>query len=105
MTNQQILEHLDEIWTFGHEPTAEERKAVREAMDIIEKHSKIGDWIPCSERLPESGGTYLVTATENGLYHTTFVRWQPRYKKWDLTGARAYWKIIAWQPLPEAYHG
>lgn len=49
MDNQKILEHLDDIWTFGHEPTDEEREAVRAAMDIVEKHSEIGGWIPCSE--------------------------------------------------------
>lgn len=105
MDNKQILEALDDIVTFREEPTSEQIEALMEAMDIVEKYSKIGGWIPCSERLPDNGGMYLVTAVENGLYHTTFSKWQSRYKKWDLTGSKAYWKITAWQPLPEAYHG
>lgn len=71
--------------------------------DKLEKLLKKKGWIPVEEYLPDEGGMYLVTAKENGLYHTTFVKWQSRYKKWDLTGARTYWKVIAWMPLPEQY--
>lgn len=53
MDNQQILEALDDIVTFREEPTSEQIEALIEAMDIVEKYSKIGGWIPCSERLPE----------------------------------------------------
>lgn len=63
-----------------------------------------GGWIACEDRLPDGGGMYIVTAVENGLYHTTFAKWQPRYKDWDLRGCRSHWKVIAWQPLPEPYH-
>lgn len=34
---QKILEHLDDIWTFGHEPTDEEREAARDAIDAVQK--------------------------------------------------------------------
>lgn len=37
MDNQKILEHLDDIWTFGHEPTNEEREAARDAIDAVQK--------------------------------------------------------------------
>lgn len=37
MDNKQILEHLDDIWTFGHEPTDEEREAARDAIDAVQK--------------------------------------------------------------------
>lgn len=37
MDNQHILEHLDDIWTFGHEPTDEEREAARDAIDAVQK--------------------------------------------------------------------
>lgn len=61
-------------------------------------------WIACEDRLTDGGGMYIVTAAENGLYHTTFAKWQPRYKDWDLRGCRSHWKVIAWQPLPEPHH-
>lgn len=53
MDNKQILEALDDIVTFREEPISEQIEALMEAMDIVEKYSKIGGWIPCSERLPE----------------------------------------------------
>ena len=62
-----------------------------------------GGWIACEDRLPDGGGMYIVTAVENGLYHTTFAKWQSRYKEWDLRGCRSHWKVIAWQPLPESF--
>ncbi len=60
-------------------------------------------WIPVEERLPDKSGAYIVTARDGDLAHVTFCKWQTRYKRWDLTGSRAYWKVIAWQPLPESY--
>lgn len=62
-----------------------------------------GGWVPCSERLPEESGTYIVNAIENSIIHVTFAKWMPRMKKWNLTGCRSYWKVNAWQPLPEPF--
>ena len=78
-------------------------------------------WIPCSERLPEDGGYYLVTYHEwskgNFLpkYNDTYVRRMHYQKSERFTG----WnyplcvddraendtnrEVIAWQPLPEVY--
>ena len=80
-----------------------------------------GGWIPCSERLPEDGGYYLVTYHEwsdgNFLpkYDDTYVRRMHYQKSERFTG----WnyprcvddraendtnkEVIAWQPLPEVY--
>lgn len=75
--------------------------------EIVKKHLFDSDnegWIPVKERLPEESGTYIVTAKSAGETVVTFVKWQNRYKKFELTGRRAYWRIIAWRPLPEPYH-
>ena len=78
-------------------------------------------WIPCSERLPEDGGYYLVTYHEwskgNFLpkYNDTYVRRMHYQKSERFTG----WnypvcvddraendtnrEVIAWQPLPEPF--
>lgn len=100
MDNQQILKHLDDIWTFGHEPTDEEREAVRAAMDIIEEYIKTGGWIPCSERLPEENQSVIAcfahgTVTELRFYDKKFHGIYDYDEK----------VIVAWQPLPEPYHG
>ena len=70
--------------------------------DIIRKHMNDG-WIPVEERLPEEAGTYIINALTGERNIVTFAKWQNRYKRFDMTGARTYWKIIAWCPLPEPY--
>ena len=69
---------------------------------IIRKHMNDG-WIPVEERLPEEAGTYIINALTGERNIVTFAKWQNRYKRFDMTGARTYWKIIAWRPLPEPY--
>ena len=69
---------------------------------IIHNHMNDG-WIPVEERLPEEAGTYIINALTGERNIVTFAKWQNRYKRFDMTGARTYWKIIAWCPLPEPY--
>lgn len=61
-------------------------------------------WIPCSEP-PKESGTYIVTAYDGTGKRVTFVKYQKTLKQWDLTGARSYWRILAYKPLPEAWRG
>ena len=58
-------------------------------------------WISCSERLPEESGRYLISVLDGVGRRTTVAPYQPRYKAWTMTGRMAYWKVIAWMPLPE----
>lgn len=84
------------------------RYGLIEAKKIICSHMDEAEndgWIPVSERLPEKAGTYIVSAKDGKREIVTFVKWQNRFKKWDLSGARAYWKTNAWKPLPEPYKG
>ena len=61
-------------------------------------------WIPWdSGRLPEESGTYTVTAFDGVIERVTYAKYQKRLKRWELTGARAYWRVLAWMPLPEPY--
>ena len=58
-------------------------------------------WIPWdSGELPKKSGWYIVTAYDGRTSRTTFAKYQKRLKRWDLTGARAYWRVLAWMPLP-----
>ena len=61
------------------------------------------NWIPCSERLPEESRKYLVTVFDGIGKRTTSAPYHRRSKSWTLTGRMAYWKVIAWMPLPEPY--
>lgn len=61
-------------------------------------------WIPWnSGNLPEESGTYAVTAYDGTIKRVTYAKYQKRLKRWELTGARAYWRVLAWQPLPTPY--
>lgn len=60
-------------------------------------------WIPCSERLPENGGRYLISVLDGINRRTTVAPYLPRCKAWAMNGRMAYWKVIAWLPLPEPY--
>ena len=70
--------------------------------DVIRKLMNDG-WIPVSIRMPEKAGTYIINVLDGERDIVTFAKWQNRYKRFDMTGARAYWRIIAWRPLPEPY--
>ena len=96
---EKILEEID-IKIAGS--MGKKREGLLEAHDIIRKHMNDG-WIPVEERLPEEAGTYIVNALNGERDIVTFAKWQNRYKRFDMTGARAYWRIIAWRPLPEPY--
>lgn len=60
-------------------------------------------WVSCSERLPEHGGRYLISVLDGINRRTTVAPYLPRCKAWTMTGRMAYWKVIAWMPLPEPY--
>lgn len=108
----KIIEKLEEIRV---NPTCNKEKCdtkelcricvVDDAIEIVKQEAEQynGGWIPCSERLPEESGKYEVTALDAGRLIVTQAKWQPKLKSWNLTGAMAYWKIIAWKPLPEPY--
>ena len=55
-------------------------------------------WIPCSERLPEKDGLYIVSVINdhNRIYSKTC--WYHGHEKWF-----ARQDVIAWMPLPEPY--
>jgi len=59
-------------------------------------------WIPCSERLPEESGRYLVTNTRWGAYH---VDWNIYYVNREGHCDGWLWEqgCTAWMPLPKPY--
>ena len=58
-------------------------------------------WIPVTERLPEESGMYIVTANDGHEQRVSFVLWQKKNRVWNLVGARSYWRVTHWMPLPE----
>lgn len=78
-------------------------KIIEELQDDLEQDEKENGWIPVSEGLPEVSGTYQVTCMDGRIYRSTYAKFQCKLKRWELTGARSYWKVTAWMPLPEPY--
>lgn len=69
------------------------KKYVEQAItDIVPSAQQ---WIPCSERLPDQNGKYLVVGRQKAI----------NILKFD--GGRWYgkWGVVAWMPLPDCYQG
>jgi hypothetical protein len=62
-------------------------------------------WIPCSERLPEKNGEYLVLYVEalSGKHGQRVMYWDSEKQEWTPKNyaPSIIWK--AWMPLPEPY--
>lgn len=77
-------------------------RVIRDAVDEVKNNR----WIPWdSGRFPDDSGTYIVTAYDGAKERVTFAMYQKRLKRWELTGARAYWRVLAWMPLPDPWKG
>ena len=105
INGNKLIIALSDWWysSFGLEET-EESKAIQKVLDAVERyvdHEKSADdWIPCSERLPKTGDSILVTYSDGEVG----IVWDARPEVWG-----AYEKAtnlifpIAWMPLPKPY--
>ena len=81
-----------------------------EAVDKAIKALEVQKWIPCSERLPEENGQYLITVKYvhvDGYDDIYAEHGEWTDGKWDMFCFGHCGKvenIIAWMPLPEPYH-
>ena len=81
--------------------------ALDKAIEIVKQEAEKYDngWIPCSERLPEDGETYLVTnASSFGQCHTYKGWYDGKHKIWHMEeNFERKMNVVAWQPLPQPY--
>nr|WP_305182124.1 DUF551 domain-containing protein [uncultured Schaedlerella sp.] len=90
-------ETYNNAFNFDEDESKLVERVMIDVQNAIEEQPKIGGWIPCSERLPEEEGVYLVT--------------KPNFGNWVVDtmyfcrGSFTDKYVIAWQPLPEEYHG
>ena len=92
-------------------------KQYRESiLRIIEEQPKVGEWIPCSERLPEmhredmeaEGEYYMISnpviVTDGKQIYIAEYEEDIDYRYgWHGFDGEDYDNIIAWMPLPEPY--
>lgn len=75
------------------------KPAIAEVINVLlmdAQEVKNGWWIPCSERLPEEDGYYLVTNSKWGAPLRQIALWMT--DGWSSDN-----KPVAWMPLPEPY--
>ena len=87
--------------------------AMMEALDTITRQPKVGEWIPCSERLPKKGGKdiwYLVNV-KDGRKPYEILNYHTEYKMFcdierdRFLGDHIRGTAYMWQPLPEPWRG
>ena len=123
---EKILERLEEDVRFYNSASDVDQNirsgliiAKETVQEVAEEYN--GGWIPCSERLPEESGYYLVTYHDwsdgNFLpkYDDTYVRrlhyqisehfvgWNYPKNVDDRAENDCHKEVIAWQPLPEPF--
>ena len=65
----------------------------------------VQEWISVDDMLPEERGMYIVTANDGHAQRVSFVQWQKKNRMWNLTGARSYWRVTHWMPMPQPPEG
>lgn len=80
-----------------------EYDTIQGCITAVEEQPDVGteQWISVGERTPETSGTYIVCCKEQDLTHVTFAKFYKKLGYWDLKGARTFWKVTHWMPLPE----
>ena len=77
---------------------------IAEILDLIQDQPKVGEWIPCSERLPKEHEIVLVAYLEyyKQLFNLAYISECGTWL-WYFNGTNVRNEIIAWQPLPKPY--
>ena len=85
---------INDIGSPRHSDLWGYEEALYEIQKLL-KEDSAQQWIPCSERLPEKDGKYLVVGRRKAI----------NILKFD--GGRWYgkWGVVAWMPLPDCYQG
>ena len=96
---------LDALYDWSeHSMTDAEAWHIRQVIGDIKSMPSAQQWIPWnSGRFPKESGYYTVTAYDGATKRVTHAKYQKRLKRWELTGARAYWRVLAWMEKPELY--
>lgn len=98
------IHNVDRVYSTGKLTHEDCMDAAHSVLD--ELPSAQPGWIPWdSGNLPKESGYYTVTAYDGTTKRVTHAKYQKRLKRWELTGARAYWRVLAWLPPIEPWEG
>lgn len=104
---------IEDIWSlfnneynnavkYDEDETKLADKILSHVQKKIEAQLQIGQWIPCSERLPEAFDNVLISTKEGGRAIAHRCPNQSEGRFYDLHSS-AIDSVVAWQPLPEPY--
>ena len=85
-----------------------EVKSIREMPSANVPDTNVGEWIPCSERLPkrktkeQMRGWYLTT---NDYGSVMVTKYEFESESFGYVGWNSDTRIVAWRPLPEPWRG
>lgn len=92
----RLIDNLKKEWEELCDYSENVETLLEYVIRFIGSQPKIGGWIPCSEKLPEEKGWYLVYAKNQRPFVAYF-----KGKTFPLNNH--YHEIVAWMPLPEPY--
>lgn len=99
---KELKFQINNCETYGHSDIYIDLEMAKKWVETIEK-KKVGEWIPCSERLPEIAGVYRVTC----LYADKVYRVKDDLfysdRTWGYDNPNRNRKVIAWKPLEKQY--
>lgn len=82
------------------------RGFLEDIVEYFDKQSKIGGWIPCSERLPEEHKLYDITTKNEAGIHSDSAIFNPYLKRWlwdaDETELVKI-EVLAWKEKRQSY--
>lgn len=101
---EDIEKEFDGMCVYDVSPS----QAVADFVEIVDRQPKVGEWIPCSERLPKITDDYVLITMEK--YYSKELCIEIGYiedGKWKfaLTDKYIKSKVIAWCELPKPYKG
>ena len=76
--------------------------AMMEALELVESQPKVGEWIPCSERLPEEARAVEVTMYDGNRAIGHFYN---RLDTWFDSINGGFIDVIAWKEPSEPWKG
>lgn len=128
MIDEKKLIEILTKWEYDALPI--ERDLIEAIIYIVKDQPKVGEWIPCSERMPEDLEPVNITWTNHRpsdyyahikdvhftdtgvLYKGKWYWWSVRvedmlaeYGHYELEEIDGGIEVLAWQPLPEPWKG
>lgn len=91
--NNEYLKYNDGDWNSAID------ESIKIVNELAEEYNN--GWIPCSERLPEEDGYYLITIRFYHLHNLVVMGCNFEDGKWLYMDGDD--EVLAWQPLPQPY--